>query len=173
MGRAALCARLVLAWVLTTAAHAVAQDAIVLGAPISLHGVHVSGFAREGERSAGARIQNAHSVRIAVFPGRVSRSRGEARTTLHVCGVDAVRSEVAFASTPSSRVQIQGDEPSAHLIVPERPARTYVRVEIPRVVDGRAGVVSVEWSVVTARRAALRVTEEAFFASIHCDAATP
>lgn len=154
---------------LAVTAHAAAQEALVLGAEIALHGVHVRGFAPEGQRSAGRRIQSRRSARIAVFPGHVEHSAGETHTTIRVCGLDAVRSEVSFRATASSRVQIRDDEPSAHLVVPARPARTYVRVEILRAVEGRDRVVTVEWSVVSARREALRATEDAFFASIRCD----
>jgi hypothetical protein len=139
-----------------------------LGAPITLHGVSVSGFAAVGERGAGRRTQSRQSTRIAIFAGHASR--GRAHTTFHVCGLDAVRSIVSVARMPSSRVQIRPDDPSAHLVVPERAARTYVRVEIPRTIEGRDRLVIVEWSVDTARRDALRATEDAFFASIRCDA---
>jgi hypothetical protein len=152
---------------LLLATHASAQ-AVTLGAQISLDGVHVSGFALEGEPRAGRRVQSTRSVRIAVYAGRPHRAPDETRATLHVCGVDAVRSEVSFPAPPPGRI---GAEGSAHVDVPPRMGRTYVRVEILRVVDGRDRAVTIEWSVVTAQREALRSLETAFFESIQCDSA--
>ena len=159
----------VLVLVLAITAQTAAQDTLTLGAPIVLHGVHVSGFAPEGDRHAGRRIQSARSVSVAVYAGPGARAPGARSTTIRVCGVDALRTEISFGATASTRVQIRTDDPSAHLTVPARPARTYVRVEIPRTIDGRTRVVTVEWSVASARRQALRSVEDAFFASIHCD----
>jgi hypothetical protein len=152
---------------LVASSHVAAQATIAVGALIHLHGVHVRGF-REGDSVP--RIQSSHGVRISVHVARADGARHRGASTVHVCDVDAVRSEESFGATPSSRVQIRPDIPSAHLIVPAREARTYVRLAIPRTIEGQPRFVTIEWSVPTAQREARRALEDAFFASVGCDA---
>ena len=152
---------------LLVSSHVAAQAAITLGATIHLHGVHVRGF-REG--ASVPRIQSSHGVRIAVYVGHSDGARRRGASTVHVCDVDATRSEESFAAMPSVRVQIRPDVPSAHLITPDRPAVTHVRLAIPRTIEGQPRFVTIEWSVPTAQREARRAIEDAFFASVGCDA---
>jgi hypothetical protein len=162
--RSVVVARIALVvFVLSASLVAAAQDAS-LGDPITLHGVEVRGWTRQHGDRTPSRTQSRHGVRIALVPGRLAGAAHGARTTVRVCGVDAIRTETETAAMPSVRVQIPNHGPSAHLVTPDRPRTTYVTIEIPR----GTRWVSVEWSVPTAQRARWRALEEAFFASIRC-----
>jgi hypothetical protein len=142
-----------------------AQD-VVLGDPISLHGVEVRGLrSRRADDERLPRIQTRGPVRIVLMSG--GRAHGGA--TVQVCGHDATRDERRYPGTASARVDIPGThDPSAHLISPERPPMTYVRVVLEHVVEGEPHRVTIEWSVPTAQRERFRALEDAFFASIRC-----
>jgi len=147
----------------TLASIASAQDG-ALGDPIVLHGVEVRGLVTRTSEHPVPRIQHRGAIRIAVTNGRAS---GDGQhTTIHVCGADATRTEIAMPGVAATRVV--GTDPSHHLVTRGRPATTYVRVEIARTHDGRTRYVTIEWSVPTERREELRTLEDAFFASIRC-----
>lgn len=162
----AACCALLLSLVADRAlAQTVPSAAEVLVDRMELRGVSVAAFARPGRAGhLPARIRTAFggAARMTLMSaGRRDRDPRERRTTVRVCGVDAIRTEVSHAAQGEQRIS-DGIE---HQIAPARPASTVVTVEL----EHRGRRVRVEWLVRTARRAELRAIEDAFFASIRCE----
>jgi hypothetical protein len=155
--------------VLYVAGAASAQPAAIgpdaLSDRMAHRGVSVASFVRSDGTTLPQRIRRGAggAVRLSIGPGGRGEPlpRGARRSTLALCGVEAVRTEIAMPGRGEERTS-EGDR---HLIAPSLPPTTYVRVEL----TWQGHRVRVEWAVRTGRRATLRAVEDEFFGSIRCE----
>ncbi len=160
--------QIVLGAALLLAASSAHAQRATLGPRLSHRGVSVLTSAdTPAERGAFGWVQRSRGGDVTLSVTTPTRfdppTRTATRSSVRVCGHEAQRIEVSFGGEDRGRVTIGAE----HMVTPVRPAMTHVTVVFSH--HGHRFVVA--WAIETARRAAMRATEETFFGSVRCDGA--